>query len=296
MAIIVNDSLYALVPLKKEGVQIKGKCETISDKCDLLKIVILNLMPTKHSTEVQLLRLLDNNKFEISVEFIYVSSHQSKTTPEDYIKKAYKSFDEIRKERWDGMIITGAPVELLDFKEVDYWEELTNIMDWTLTHVSSTFFICWGAQAALYHFYQIPKYKLSEKMFGVFYHSLNQKSDIIKDFQDPYLAPHSRHTEIKRKDIESVQNLKIISESREAGVYITEDRKRKQLFVSGHSEYDINTLEDEYFRDVKKGLPIKKPANYFPGDNDSLEPIMTWRNHATLLFNNWLNYYVSPLK
>ncbi|OIP05079.1 MAG: homoserine O-succinyltransferase [Bacteroidetes bacterium CG2_30_32_10] len=296
MSIIVNDNLFALAPLKKEGFQIEGKSKANIDKNNLLKIAILNLMPNKQTTELQLLRVLNNEQYAIDIEFVYVSSHQSKTTSEEYLKKSYHSFDEIKNSHWDGMIVTGAPVELLDFKEVNYWNELKQIMDWALSNVTSTFFICWGAQAALFHYYNIPKYKLSEKMFGVFNHQINHEIAILKEIHNPYLAPHSRHTSIVRDDIEKVSDLKIISTSEKAGIYILANEAKKQFFVTGHSEYDVNTLKDEYFRDLQKGLPILKPQNYFPNNDENKAPINTWKTNAHLLYGNWLNYYVNSKK
>ncbi len=296
MTLILKKKLPVIEFLKKENIPIENFSDFIVNGVKPLNIAILNLMPNKETTELQLLRLLDSQQFSVKVEFVYVATHKTKNTSEDYLKKHYKSFEEIKNQKWDGMIITGAPVELLEFEEVDYWTELKNIMDWAVSNVTSAFFICWGAQAALNHYYQIPKYKLSEKMFGVFYHPINHISPITNGFQNPYLAPHSRHTEVIRKDIEKISDLKIISESEEAGVYIVANEKKKQFFVTGHSEYDVNTLKDEYLRDVNKGLPINKPRNYFLNNNENIAPLKTWDEHAKLLFSNWLNYYVSPFQ
>ena len=296
MGIYVNENLYALEALQKENISIKSKPQTIIDDSKRLKIAILNLMPNKQTTEMQLLRLLNNDYYAIDIEFVYVSSHKSKTTSEEYLKASYQTFEEIKNSHWDGMIVTGAPVELLNFEQVDYWEELKTIMNWTLNNVTSTFFICWGAQAALFHYYNIPKYKLSEKMFGVFDHQINYEIAILKGIQNPYLAPHSRHTSIVRDDIEKATDLKIISTSEKAGVYIVANEAKKQFFVTGHSEYDVNTLKDEYFRDLQKGLPILKPQNYFPNNDNNKAPINTWKTNAHLLYGNWLNYYVNSKK
>jgi homoserine O-succinyltransferase len=294
MGLILNKNLSAIQPLEAEGTRVYRKPFAEIEKQESLKIAILNLMPNKGETEVQLLRLLNIESQLVDVEFLYPETHRSKSIPESYLRSSYKTFSKIKDRKWDGLIITGAPVELMEFEKVNYWDELKNIMDWAAENVTSTFFICWGAQAALYHFYKVPKYRLAEKMFGVFEHKISQHSEIVKGFREAFPAPHSRHTEVRNKDIAAVSQLKIVSESDEAGIFIVADEKRKLFFVPGHSEYDLNTLGNEYFRDVKKGLAIKKPRNYFPGDDEMLPPVMKWRKYAILLFSNWLNYYVKP--
>jgi homoserine O-succinyltransferase len=224
---------------------------------------------------------------------LHTKTHVSKNTPRDHLETFYKTFDDIYCRKFDGLIITGAPIEHLHFEEVDYWKEITEIMDWAAKNVTSTLYICWAAQAGLYHHYKIPKYRLPEKMFGLFYHTVNDKTlPIVRGFDDEFLAPHSRHTEIRQSDIEKIKDLTVISTSKEAGVYIVGSRDHRQIFVTGHSEYDPLTLKEEYERDLKKGMDIQLPKNYFPGDDDTQYPRVNWRGHASLLFSNWLNYYV----
>ena len=264
-----------------------------------LKILIVNLMPTKLETEKQFLRVLGDTPFYTKVDFLYTQSHRPKHVEEGYLATHYKTLSQIRDQQYDGMIITGAPVEHLEFEEVDYWEELTKIMDYSKTNVGSTFHICWAAQAGLYHHYGIPKYPLPQKVFGVFPHTVSHGSiPLFKGFDDEFLVPHSRHTEIRRKDIESVKELEILSESKESGIYIVAARNGKQFFVTGHSEYDAHTLKQEYERDISKGLDIQLPKNYFKRDNPLEEPIVRWKAHCRLLFTNWLHQYAfknSPL-
>ncbi|WP_322508570.1 homoserine O-acetyltransferase MetA [Anaerolinea sp.] len=258
-----------------------------------LKIAILNLMPTKIATETQLLRLLGNTPLQVEITLMRTSSHQSKNTPEEHLLAFYQTFDELSHLKFDGLIITGAPVEHLEFEEVDYWKELTEIIDWSGVHVTSTFFICWGAQAGLYHQYGIPKYALPRKMFGVFEHyALRNHIPLLRGFDDVFYAPHSRHTEIRKEDIQKVPDLEVIAESPLAGVYIVMRRDGRQIFVTGHSEYDPLTLQSEYERDVRLGKPIHVPLNYYPADDPSRPPVVRWRGHSHLLFANWLNYYV----
>ncbi|NLL70703.1 MAG: homoserine O-succinyltransferase, partial [Epulopiscium sp.] len=258
-----------------------------------LKIVILNLMPIKQVTETQLLRLLGNTPLQIEITLLHPKTHVSKNTSQDYLLTFYKTFDEIKDEKFDGMIITGAPIEHLPFEEVTYWEELTQIMEWSKIHVTSTFHICWGAQAGLYYHYGIPKYPLPEKMFGIFPHTLeNPQVKLLRGFDDQFDVPQSRHTEVRREDIEKVHQLDLLSTSEEAGVYLVISKDRKQIFVTGHSEYDPLTLKEEYERDRKKGLDIQIPKHYFPQDDPTKYPVVRWRGHANLLFSNWLNYYV----
>ncbi len=258
-----------------------------------LKIAILNLMPTKIATETQLLRLLGNSPLQVEITLMRTSSHQSKNTPEEHLLTFYQTFDELCHLKFDGLIITGAPVEHLDFEEVDYWKELTEIIDWSCSHVTSTFFICWGAQAGLYHQYGIPKYPLPQKMFGVFEHQvLRNHIPLLRGFDDVFYAPHSRHTEIRREDIQKVPDLEIVAESPLAGIYIVMRRDGRQIFVTGHSEYDPLTLQAEYERDVRLGKLIHIPLNYYPDNDPARQPVVRWRGHSNLLFANWLNYYV----
>jgi homoserine O-succinyltransferase len=258
-----------------------------------LRIVILNLMPIKITTETQLLRLLGNSPLQVEIDLIHPETHTSKNTSQEHLTKFYKTFNEIKHQKYDGMIITGAPIEHLEYEEVNYWEELQQIFDWKVKNVTSTLHICWGAQAALYHHYGIPKYSLEEKMFGVFPHTFSKKNTkLLRGFDDYFYAPHSRHTEIRREDIERIQELEILSESEEAGIYIVASKDGRQIFVTGHPEYDPLTLKEEYDRDIRKGLNIAIPKNYFPNNDPTKMPIQTWRAHANLLFSNWLNYYV----
>jgi len=258
-----------------------------------LKIAVLNLMPKKIETETQFLRLLSNTPLQVDVDFVHVESHISKNTSMSHLDTFYRTFSEIKNNKYDGFIITGAPVEHLEFEEVDYWDEVCEIMEWTKSHVYSTMHICWGAMAGLYYHYGVPKHELKEKKFGVFYHKvLRHNSQLLKGFDDNFLVPHSRHMEIRRDDIENIPQLRITSESEEAGVYIVSNKNKRQYFITGHSEYDRNTLAQEYFRDLEKGLDIKMPVNYFPDNDSSKEPLCTWRGQANLMFSNWLNYCV----
>jgi homoserine O-succinyltransferase len=250
-------------------------------------------MPTKITTETQILRLLGNTPLQVEAFLLHPKNHRSKTTPQEHLATFYRHFDDIKHQKFDGMIITGAPVELLEFSEVDYWSELEEILDWSIHNVFATLHLCWGAQAALYHHYGIPKYPLKEKMFGVFPHTVTEKNiKLFRGFDDVFYAPHSRHTEIRRGDIENVPELRILSESKEAGIYIVMSQDERRTYVTGHSEYDATTLEAEYHRDTAKGLYIGLPKNYYPADNPHSKPIVRWRSHANLLFSNWLNYYV----
>lgn len=258
-----------------------------------LKIIILNLMPTKIETETQLLRLLGNSPLQVDIELLQTVTHVSKNTSHTHLTTFYRTFDEIKSQKYDGMIITGAPVELLDYEEVDYWEELCEIMEWSKRNVYSTLHICWGAQAALYYHYGIPKYLLPEKLSGVFRHRiLDVFHPLMRGFDDRFLIPHSRHTEVRREDIQKHEELIILATSRTAGVSIVASKSGRQFFITGHAEYDRNTLANEYFRDVNKGLHPHVPQNYFPGNDPAALPPLTWRSHANLLYTNWLNYYV----
>ncbi len=256
-------------------------------------ILILNIMPVKHTTETHLLRLLSNTPLQIEIDLIHPRNHTSKNTPIEHLKAFYKTFDQVHHQRYDGLIITGAPLGFINFEDVHYWEELVEIMDWSETHVTSTLYLCWGAQAALYHFYGIEKRLLDKKMFGVFRHRvLDRRVPLVRGFDDLFPAPHSRYLHIEREDILKTRELQIIAESDEAGIYIIGTLDGKKIFVTGHSEYDPNTLKEEYERDLAKGMDIRMPVNYFPGDDPSKPPLVQWRSHANLLYTNWLNYYV----
>ena len=258
-----------------------------------LEIVLLNLMPTKIVTETQLSRLLGNTPLQVHLELMHMSSHKSKNVSQEHLLTFYKSFEELNDRKFDGMVITGAPVENMEFEDVDYWDELCRIMEWSKTNVHSTFHICWGAQAGLYYHYGIQKKPLDEKMFGVFRHKADYKRAILlRGFDDEFWVPHSRHTTVLREDIEKVPGLRILASSEEAGVYAIMNKEGRQIFITGHSEYDVDTLQREYLRDKNLGLPIHVPENYFPNDDDTQEPIVRWRAHANLLFSNWLNYFV----
>jgi len=293
MPIKIPDLLPAREVLNHENIFTMGEDRAVHQDIRPLKIVILNLMPTKIATETQLLRLLGNTSLQVEVTLIRTSSHQSKNTSEEHLLAFYLTLDQIQDQYFDALIITGAPVEHLAFEQVDYWPELKEILDWGLSHTFSQFYICWGAQAALYHQFGIPKYPLPAKQFGVFPHRVvEQNVKLLRGFDDIFYAPHSRHTEIRRADIEKVPELEILAESEEAGVYILATRDGHQIFVTGHSEYDPLTLKKEYDRDVAAGLPITIPVNYYPEDDPTRPPIVRWRGHAHLLFVNWINYYV----
>ena len=294
MPLKLPKGLPAIERLEKENIFILDSERASSQDIRPLRIVILNLMPIKITTETDLVRLLSNSPLQIEITFMKVKSHTPKNTPIEHMKMFYKDFEILKNERFDGMIITGAPVELMEFEEVRYWEELQEIFNWSKTHVTSTLYICWAAQAGLYHFYGVPKYPLSEKMFGIFPHeiSVQEKLPIFRGFDDKFYVPHSRHTEIRRADIEKHKELTILSESEESGVYIVMARGGREFFITGHSEYAPNTLDGEYKRDLGKNLPIKMPKNYYV-DNDPEKGVQVlWRGHANLLFTNWLNYYV----
>lgn len=293
MPIKIPDNLPAKEILEGENIFVMGENRATHQDIRPLQIGILNLMPTKIATETQLLRLLGNTPLQVEITLVRTGSYQSKNTPEEHLVNFYVTFDDIRDKKFDGFIITGAPVEHLPFEEVDYWEELTELIDWTHHNVYSTFFICWGAQAGLYHQFGIPKYPLNAKMFGVFAHTFNRRNiPLLRGFDDVFYAPHSRHTEIRRADIEPIQDLEIISESELAGIYLVMRRDGRQIFATGHSEYDPLTLKGEYDRDIRLGKPIHIPLNYYPNDDPTGAPVVRWRSHSNLLFSNWLNYYV----
>ncbi|MBR6747711.1 MAG: homoserine O-succinyltransferase [Clostridia bacterium] len=293
MPIKIPELLPAYSVLESENIFVMSDRRAASQDIRPLRILILNLMPTKIITETQLLRRLSNTPLQIEVDLLQTQSYRGKNTSADHLDTFYKTFPEVASKRYDGMIITGAPVEDMEFEDVKYWEELCTIMAWTRTHVYSVMHICWASQAALYFHYGVPKYPIPEKMFGIFRHRVLEPNEpLFRGFNDTFNAPHSRHTEIRREDIEKVPDLRILSESDEAGIYIVADQAGRRIFVTGHSEYDADTLAKEYFRDVDKGLPIAIPKNYFPGDDPTRAPEVTWRAHGTLLFTNWLNYYV----
>ncbi len=293
MPVNIPDHLPALEILKEENIFVMTESRAIHQDIRPLRLLLLNLMPVKITTETHLLRMLSNTPLQVEVTLLNTLSHTSKNTPIEHLQTFYKTFDEVKHKRFDGLIITGAPVEMLEFEEVDYWDELTQIMDWAEHNVTSTLYICWAAQAGLYYHYGVPKYQLPQKMFGIFPHTLNNpKAPIVRGFDDEFMVPHSRHTEIRREDIEKVARLEIVSESTLSGVYLVRDVESRRIFVTGHSEYDALTLSAEYERDMAKCLDIQVPYNYYPNDDPSQTPLMRWKSHACLLFTNWLNYYV----
>ena len=293
MPIQIPNDLPAAEVLLQENIFVMKQTRAETQEIRPLEIVLLNLMPTKIVTETQLSRVLGNTPLQVHLELMMVSTHRSKNTPQEHLLSFYKTFDELKHRKFDGMVITGAPVELLDFEEVTYWEELCQIMEWSKTHVHSTFHICWAAQAGLYYHYGIQKKSLPEKLFGVFPHHADYKRSILlRGFDDEFWVPHSRHTTVLREDVEKIPGMKIVASSKEAGVYIMMNKEGRQIFVTGHSEYDPDTLEKEYFRDKMAGLPIRVPANYYPDDDDTKPPIVRWRGHGNLLYSNWLNYFV----
>lgn len=293
MPIKVADKLPATKQLRAENIFVMTEKKAMHQDIRPLKIAIVNLMPTKIATETQLLRLLSNSPLQVEIDLIRMKSHDSKNTSSEHLENFYKNFEDIKDLKYDGMIITGAPVENLDFTEVDYWKELVEIMEWTKTHVTSTFHICWAAQAGLYYHYNIPKYPLDKKLSGVYRHKVNRSTaKLVRGFDTHFFAPHSRHTEVKCEDIKKVKELELLAESDEAGAYIIFTKGGRQIFVTGHSEYDADTLKLEYERDLDKGLNPEIPKNYFPDDDPTKKPVVRWRSHASMLFANWLNYFV----
>ena len=279
--------------LNNENIFVITETRALTQDIRPLQIAILNLMPTKITTETQLARLLGNTPLQVELELLQTGTHKPKNTPEEHMLTFYKTFDEVKHRKFDGLVITGAPVEHLDFEEVEYWDELTDIMEWSKTNVTSTFHICWGAQAGLYYHYGIQKRQLDKKLFGVFPHKVVHKNSILfRGFDDVFMVPQSRHTTVLEEDVAKVPELKILASSDEAGLYVASTDQGRQIFVTGHSEYDADTLKKEYFRDKNNGLEIEVPKNYFPEDDDTREPIMNWRSHANLLYSNWLNYFV----
>ncbi len=293
MPVRVQSELPAREILERENIFVMDEFRAEHQDIRPLEIVILNLMPLKEETELQLLRSLSNTPLQVNVTFVHVSSHEAKNTSTSYLNKFYQNFRDICDDNFDGMIITGAPVEQLEFEQVDYWEELTEIFDWTKEHVTSTIHLCWGAQAGLYHHFGLPKRPLEKKMFGLFWHRvLNRKIPLVRGFDDVFLAPHSRHTEVPREEIASCQELMILAESDEAGVFLAMTKDGRQIYVMGHPEYDRVTLDAEYKRDLGKGLPIELPKNYYRDDDPANKPLLMWRSHANNLYTNWINYYV----
>lgn len=293
MPIKVLGDLPAKEILERENIFVMDESRAMHQDIRPIEIAILNLMPLKEETELQLLRSLSNTPLQVNITFLMVTSHESKNTATSHLNQFYITFDDVKKRSFDGMIITGAPVEQLEFEEVDYWEELTRIMEWTKTNVTSTIHLCWGAQAAMYYHYGIQKKPLDRKMFGLFWHKvLNRKVPLVRGFDDMFLAPHSRHTEVPRESIQACKDLMILADSDEAGVFLAMNKDGRQIFVMGHPEYDRVTLDGEYKRDVGKGLDIEMPLNYYQGNNPENKPVLMWRSHANNMYTNWLNYYV----
>ena len=293
MPIKLDNKLPALDVLRSENVFIMDENRASSQDIRPMEVLILNLMPTKEVTETQLLRLLANTPLQINVEFLYMASHKSKNTHAEHMETFYKTFDEIKHKYYDGLIVTGAPVEQMPFEEVDYWEELKQIMEWTKTHVTSTLHLCWGAQAGMYYHFGIDKKPLPEKAFGLFWHKvLNRKIPLVRGFDDCFLAPHSRHTEVPMDAVRDDERITVLAESDEVGLFLAMADDGRQIFVMGHPEYDRVTLDGEYKRDLSKGLEIAMPKNYYPGDDPEKTPLLKWRATANNLYTNWLNYYV----
>ncbi len=293
MPIKIPNLLPATNTLQEENIFVMTETRAITQDIRPLHILMLNLMPQKITTETQIARLVGNSPLQVELELLQTATHKATHTPEDHMLAFYKTFDSIRNNRYDGLIITGAPVEHMAFEEVEYWEELCEIMEWSKTHVTSTLHVCWGAQAGLYYHFGVKKYPLDKKLFGVFPHTADHKrSMLFRGFDDEFYVPHSRHTTCKREDIEAVDGLKILASSKEAGVYACMTKRGRQVFITGHPEYDADTLKKEYLRDKNLGLPIDVPKNYFPDDDDTREPIVRWRSGANLMYYNWLNYFV----
>lgn len=293
MPVKIPDDLPASSALQQENIFVMGEQRAYHQDIRPLRILILNLMPTKIQTEIHLLRLLGNTSLQVDIVLLHPKTYLSKNTPSEHLITFYKHFEDVEHEKFDGLIITGAPIEHLEFEQVTYWKELKEIMDWSIQNVTSTFHICWGAQAGMYHHYGVPKFHLPEKQFGVFEHRIcKAKTRLMRGFDDVFHVPHSRYTYVRREDIEKVPELEIIAASEEAGVYIVSAKSRRQLFVTGHSEYDPLTLKYEYDRDINLGKEIAVPKNYYPNDDPTQEPLVRWRSHANLLFSNWLNYHV----
>lgn len=293
MPIKIPDNLPATQILLNENIFVMHELRAASQDIRPLRVALLNLMPTKIETETQFARLLSNSPIQVELTLLQTATYEAKNTSREHLLAFYETFEDVKDRKFDGLVITGAPVELMEFEDVEYWDELCAIMEWSKTHVYSTLHICWGAQAALYYHYGIKKYPMPEKLFGVFRHEVEYKNSMLfRGFDDVFMAPHSRHTTIHREDVEAVPELQILASSKEAGVYVIKTEQGKQIFITGHSEYDACTLEKEYLRDKNAGLPIRVPINYYPDDDDTREPLVTWRSSASLLFFNWLNYFV----
>lgn len=293
MPIRTQSDLPAKEILEHENIFVMDESRASHQDIRPISIAIVNLMPLKEDTELQILRSLSNSPLQVDVSFVALSSHESTHTSLSHLNKFYVTFEDIRYQNFDGLIITGAPVEQMEYEEVDYWEEICSIMEWSKTHVTSTLHLCWGAQAGLYYHYGIPKHMLEKKMFGVYkHHVMNRKIPLVRGFDDYFWAPHSRHTEVRKEDIEKIEDLTILAESEEAGVFLVIAKDGRQIFVMGHPEYDRYTLHNEYKRDKEKGLPIEMPVNYYPDNDDTRRPSLQWRSHGNILYSNWLNYYV----
>lgn len=293
MPIKIPNNLPAKKILERENIFVMPESRAATQDIRPLEVALLNLMPTKIETETQIARVLGNTSIQVNLTLLTTKTYQPKHVAKEHLLSFYQTFDDVKHRKFDGLIVTGAPIELLDWHEVEYWHELTQIFEWSLRNVFSSFFICWGAQAALQHFHKIPKYELPEKKFGVFSHRVSTLNQILlRGFDDEFWVPVSRHTETRRADVEKVKDLQILSESNEAGLYLVRHKKRRQIFAFNHAEYEAETLKNEYERDLKKDLKIGVPANYFPNDNPKAPPLVRWRAHANLLFSNWLNYYV----
>ncbi len=293
MPIKIPNDLPATAILNKENIFVITEKRAITQDIRPLKIAILNLMPTKIETETQLVRLLGNSPLQVELELLHTKTHKSKNTSQEHLLNFYRTFDDVKNQKFDGLVITGAPVEKMPFEDVEYWDELCEIMEWSKTNVTSTLHICWGAQAGLYYHYGIEKYDLPKKMFGVFKHKVDRKTSMLfRGFDDEFFVPHSRHTEVRIEDVKKHPELKILSTSKEAGLFVTATDKGRQIYVTGHSEYDADTLKKEYLRDVEAGKDIEIPKNYFEDDNPKKKPVVTWRSCANLFYSNWLNYFV----
>lgn len=293
MPIKIPDSLPAAQTLSNENIFVMNELRASKQDIRPLQVALLNLMPTKIETETQFARMLSNSPLQVELTLLQTATYESKNTSREHLLAFYQTFEQVKERKFDGLVITGAPVELLEFEDVEYWDELCRIMEWSKTHVYSTLHICWGAQAALYYHYGIKKYPLPKKLFGIFRHEVEYKNSMLfRGFDDVFMAPHSRHTTIRREDVEAVPELQILASSEEAGVCVIKTEQGKQIFMTGHSEYDARTLEKEYLRDKNAGLPIEVPKNYYPDDDDQRQPLVTWKSSANLLFLNWLNYFV----
>ncbi|WP_159638177.1 homoserine O-acetyltransferase MetA [Sphingobacterium composti Ten et al. 2007 non Yoo et al. 2007] len=293
MPVKIPDNLPAIELLKQENIFVMSSLRANEQDIRPLRLLVLNLMPLKISTETDFIRLLSNNPLQVEMEFLRLETHVSKNTPQEHLEMFYKNFDEVSEQFYDGLIVTGAPVEMLPFEEVNYWKELTKIFNWARTHVTSSLYICWASQAALYHFYGVEKVPLDNKLFGVFQHTASDKKHpLFRGFDDEFFIPHSRHTTIEREDVQTKSGLRILSESPDAGIAILSSRGGREFYLTGHSEYNPYTLHEEYTRDVEKGADIAVPQNYYRNDDPTQEPVVRWTSHANLLFNNWLNYFV----